>query len=172
MSRHLPMVRERGVSLVELIVFIVVVTVGLAGVLSVFHLAVRDSADPLWRKTSLALAEAMMEDILSKDFQNDPADPDNTSSTLGCTPTTPLPCPANANLLRANYNDVDDYKGWNNVTRSLNQAELPLAIVRDCMVAVAVDPATALDGANAKRITVTATCNGEVVALQAYRGQF
>lgn len=167
------MARARGVSLVELIVFIVVVTVGLAGVLSAFHLAFRHSADPLWRKTSLALAEAMMEDVLSKGYQNDPADPDNTSAILGCTPNTPLPCYANNDLFRVNYNDVDDYKGWSNLPRDLSQAYLPLAILHDCTVAVAVDAPAALDGGvNAKRITVTATCNGEVVALQAYRGNF
>ncbi|HET6720167.1 MAG TPA: type II secretion system protein, partial [Rhodocyclaceae bacterium] len=60
--------RQRGMTLIELIVFIVVVSVGLAGVLSVFNVAVRNSADPLITKQALAVADALLEEILLKDF--------------------------------------------------------------------------------------------------------
>lgn len=60
--------RQRGMTLIELIVFIVVVSVGLAGVLSVFNIAVRSSADPLITKQALAVADSLLEEILLKDF--------------------------------------------------------------------------------------------------------
>lgn len=59
---------QRGVTLIELIVFIIVVSVGLAGVLSVLNLVTRTSADPLVTKQAMAVADAMMEEILLKDF--------------------------------------------------------------------------------------------------------
>lgn len=60
--------RQSGLTLVELIIFIVIVSVGLAGVLSVFNVVVRRSADPLVTKQALAVADAMLEEILLKDF--------------------------------------------------------------------------------------------------------
>lgn len=60
--------RQRGVTLIELIVFIVVLSLGLAGLLTVFNQVVRSSADPLVSKQALAVAEALLEEILLKDF--------------------------------------------------------------------------------------------------------
>ena len=50
--------RQRGFTLVELIIFIVVVGAGLAGILSVSNQVVRSSADPMLTKQSVALAES------------------------------------------------------------------------------------------------------------------
>jgi MSHA pilin protein MshD len=60
--------RASGFTLIELIIFIVVVSVGLAGVLSVLNVTVMHSADPVRPKQSLAIAEALMEEIQLKDF--------------------------------------------------------------------------------------------------------
>lgn len=62
--------RQCGITLIELIMFILVVSVGLVGVLSAMNVSVRGSADPLLYKQSLAIAEATMEEILLKDFAN------------------------------------------------------------------------------------------------------
>ena len=59
---------QRGMTLIELLVFIVVVSLGLAGVLTVFNQVVRHSADPLVAKQALAVADALLEEILLKDF--------------------------------------------------------------------------------------------------------
>ena len=45
MSRH----RTRGFTLIEIIIFIVVVSAGLAGILSVMNTVVKSSADPVVR---------------------------------------------------------------------------------------------------------------------------
>jgi MSHA pilin protein MshD len=55
--------RQRGISLIELIMFIVIVSVGVAGILVVMNQVMRDSADPLLRKQALAIAESMLEEI-------------------------------------------------------------------------------------------------------------
>src|ERR1035437_6169769 len=59
---------QRGFTLIELIIFIVVVSVGLAGILSVMNTVVKSSADPMVRKQTLAIAESLLEEILLKDY--------------------------------------------------------------------------------------------------------
>lgn len=59
---------QRGFNLIEVIVFIVIVSVALVGVLSVFNVTIRHSADPLIRKQMQALAEALMEEVLLRPF--------------------------------------------------------------------------------------------------------
>jgi len=60
--------RCRGVTLVELILAIVVIGVGLAGVLAAFQVAVRGSADPMIQKQMVAIAEEMVEEISLRPF--------------------------------------------------------------------------------------------------------
>jgi Tfp pilus assembly protein PilV len=55
----------RGLTLVELIIFIVVVSAAVAGVLAVFTQATRASSDPLIRKQAIAVAESLLEEILA-----------------------------------------------------------------------------------------------------------
>jgi MSHA pilin protein MshD len=59
---------QRGLSLIELIVAIVIISVGLVGILSVLRLSTAKSADPLVSKQAIAVADALMEEILSRDF--------------------------------------------------------------------------------------------------------
>lgn len=59
---------QRGVSLVELIMFIVIVSVALAGILLVMNQVTRHSADPLVHKQALAAAESLLEEIELQDF--------------------------------------------------------------------------------------------------------
>ncbi len=60
--------RERGFTLIELIIFIVVVGAGVAGVLSVFSNSIKSSADPIIRKQTVAIAESLMEEIMQKAY--------------------------------------------------------------------------------------------------------
>ncbi len=63
-------IRERGASLIELIMFIVIVSVALAGILLVMNTASRNSADPLIRKQALAVAYALLEEVQLQDFSS------------------------------------------------------------------------------------------------------
>jgi MSHA pilin protein MshD len=67
--------RQGGFTLIELIIFIVVVGAGLAGILSVMNQVVRKSADPLLTKQAAALADSVLEEVLQKAY----ADPDGTN---------------------------------------------------------------------------------------------
>ncbi len=69
---------QRGVTLIELIVFIVIVSVALVGVLTVLNFAASRSADPMVRKQMLSIAEALMDEVQSQPYTW--CDPDDRSA--------------------------------------------------------------------------------------------
>ena len=69
---------ERGVTLVELIIFIVIVSSAVAGVLLTLNMATRSSADPMIQKQALAVAEALLEEIQLQPFTY--CDPDDSAA--------------------------------------------------------------------------------------------
>ena len=84
--------KSLGFSLVEQIVFIVVVAVGVAGVLAAMNVSTRSSADPMVQKQALAIAEAVLEEVQLRPLTFcDPDDPqaatalDASVSATGCT---------------------------------------------------------------------------------------
>src|SRR3989440_4712531 len=85
--RHRPRA-EHGISLIELIVFIVIVGIAVAGVVGALSMATRASADPMIQKQALAIAEALLEEVQLQPFTYcDPDDPNaaSASSAAGCT---------------------------------------------------------------------------------------
>src|SRR6266705_5855266 len=85
--RHRPRA-EHGISLIELIVFIVIVGIAVAGVVGALSMATRSSADPMIQKQALAIAEALLEEVQLQPFTYcDPDDPQaaTAQSAGGCT---------------------------------------------------------------------------------------
>jgi MSHA pilin protein MshD len=79
--------RQDGVTLIELIVFIVIVSVAVVGVLQALRLHTANSADPLRRKQALMIAEALLEEVqLAKYTFCDPssADVDSAADSASC----------------------------------------------------------------------------------------
>lgn len=68
---------SKGFTLIELVMFIVIVGAALAGVLSAFSTTVRSSADPMIRKQMVAIAEALMSEITLHPFTY--CDPNDTN---------------------------------------------------------------------------------------------
>ena len=85
--------RQSGMTLIELIIAIVIISVGLAGVLMAFTTTVLSSADPMLHKQMSAVADGMMEEILLKPF-------------AAAANTAPATC------ARDTYNDVLDFNGY------------------------------------------------------------
>jgi MSHA pilin protein MshD len=75
--------RQSGVTLIELIVFIVIVGAALAGVLKVLEVTNRNSADPLVRKQALSIAESLLLEITQQPFTL--CDPDDASTSTAVT---------------------------------------------------------------------------------------
>lgn len=146
-------------SLIEVIVFIVIVSVALAGVLGSFNLATGTSADPLVRKQALAVAEAMLEEILGKDFTNPPG---------GFTPAVPGN-PTQAE--RLSMDDVTDYNmtgAWSWTVRSLADVANDIPGLQLYTVRVAVAPLV-FNGVAGQQVTVTVTSPTQPVALVGFR---
>src|SRR5512135_509307 len=87
--------RQRGISLIELIMFIVIISTALAGILLVMNQVTKSSADPLVRKQALAIAESMLEEIQLQDLN-----PASCTGVLG------------ADAARAGAGCVKDYNGY------------------------------------------------------------
>jgi MSHA pilin protein MshD len=116
--------RQRGVSLIELIVFIVVVSAAVAGVLAALNVSTRGSADPLIRKQALAIAEALLEEVQLQPFTFCDPDDDNaavatkaqlnsavTSPDVGCATTVEKMGPETETRTSATapFDNVNDY---------------------------------------------------------------
>lgn len=69
----------RGVTLVELILFMVIVSVAVIGVLRVMGLTNATSSDPMREKQALAIAESLLEEIQLQAFTY--CDPDDANAT-------------------------------------------------------------------------------------------
>ena len=80
--------QQLGVTLVELVVFMVIVSVALVGVLKVLDITNRGSADPLVRKQAISIAESLLLEIEQQSFTLcDPEDPNAATAitTADCT---------------------------------------------------------------------------------------
>lgn len=59
-------INHLGFTMIEVVMFIVIVGIALAGTLSVLNLTNRHSADPIVQKEALSIAEGLMQEILNK----------------------------------------------------------------------------------------------------------
>lgn len=106
-------------TLIELLVFIVVVSVGLLGILSVINYVTRSNTDPLVQKQCLAIAEALLEEVEMQPFTYcDPADAQAATATsatkggTGCSTMVQGLGPANGEQRGSStnpFNNVPDY---------------------------------------------------------------
>lgn len=144
--------RERGATLIELVVSIVVVAIAAGAVLGVLSRSAGRSADAMVLAQAVAIAEAYLEEIALKSY----ADPDGTDGEA----------------LRTDFDDVDDYDGLVDAG-ARDQFGAALAPLSAYTVTVTVAASTALagvPGADAERIDVRVSHpNGAVVRLSGYK---
>ena len=168
-SRRVCGVRQRGVTLIELIVFIVIVSVGVVGLLSVTNATVRFSSDPMVRKQMVTIAESLLDEVLQQAFTYcDPDDPlaSTASSAAGCTGgvagassqdkngaalTTPTPSTElRYGVAATQFDNVADYGGYSGAYAGGYTASVAIARVGVSLFGLPV----AEDGA-VLQITVT-----------------
>ena len=111
------MAGSRGVTLVELVVFIVLVGIAMAGVFAAFNAMTAASADPQARKQALAIAESLMEEIALMPFTYcDPDDPAATTATTTADCAVAEALGAEGGESRYNaalpFDNVSDYHGF------------------------------------------------------------
>jgi MSHA pilin protein MshD len=164
---------QQGFTLIELVIFIVIVSVALAGVLTVLNITTKSSADPMVRKQALAIAEALLEEVMMQPYTY--CDPDDATaatatSTAGCTTTVenigPDVNPNGTTETRASstnpFDNVNDYHGLSTTTNIAGGG------VAKYTANVTVANAT-LNAVSGLLITVAVNSGTETISLQGYR---
>lgn len=174
--------RQRGVTLIELIAFIVIVGIAIGGVLNILTRAVRTSANPMVQKQALAIAEALLEEVELQPFTY--CDPDDANaavatSSAGCA-TLPENSGPEAGETRYSaataFDNVNDYSGFAMNAGILDITGTALGGLGSYSAAVTVANDASLGGiagTEALRVTVTVTGPGNTsVVLDGYRTRF
>ena len=168
----------RGLSLVELLIFIVVIGAALAGVLSVFIESTRASADPQLRRQALAIAESLLEEVQLMPFtfcDSDDANVETASGPGGCAGAAEAIGPEAGESRYASppFDHVNDYHGFTMTgIRDITNTAVPglAAYSASVSVAAAALGSIAAGSGDALRITVTVTGpGGTSVTLDGYR---
>jgi MSHA pilin protein MshD len=140
---------QRGVSLIELIVFIVVVSIALLALVGVYQQATVNNTDPIIRLRALESAQSLLDEIIALKY--DEATP--TGGIPACSTASASAC---TNTPDNNMNDVDDYHLY---------SDEPYANYRRSVSVTAAN--------NIKLITVSVTTpTGETFLLSAERANF
>lgn len=179
--------KSLGISLVEQIVFIVVVGTAVAGVLAALNVATRGSADPMIQKQALAIAEALLEEVQLQPFTY--CDPDDANaatalSSAGCATTAEAIGPE-AGETRTSattpFDNVNDYQSGGaggpgltvNPIASLEGTVISGLEGYSANVQVAAQALDVIPASDAQLITVTVTGPGNVSAvLHGYRARY
>ena len=115
---------QLGVTLIELVVFIVIVSVAVAGVLKTLSVANGSSVDPLVRKQALSIAESLLLEIEQQPFTLcDPDDANAATATTaascsksqekgGTALTSPTPVTESRYSSTDPFDNVADYGGF------------------------------------------------------------
>ncbi|HVY23961.1 MAG TPA: prepilin-type N-terminal cleavage/methylation domain-containing protein [Steroidobacteraceae bacterium] len=143
--------RQRGVTLVELIVAIVIIAVAIFSVLGLLSAQASHSGDAMIRSQATHVASAYLDEIMQKQFASQANPPG-----------------------RANFNDVSDYNGlidvgardqFGNAVSGLNAFTVS--------VSVTGTPLGSSGAGEVKRVDVTVThTTGVKVILSGYRTQY
>lgn len=140
---------ERGVTLVELVISITIVSIASAAVLGVMTITTRGSADAMVRYQQVAIGNAYLEEILLKSF----VDP-NCVDGEGA---------------RAAFDDIDDYNGLTNAGAQ-DQFGNPLDGLGQYNVTVAVASTMLGNPANLPSLQATVTVSHPAGAPMVFAG--
>lgn len=142
---------SQGVTLIELVVSIVIITIAVSGVMSLFIGTSSTSADPMIRAQQLAIAQSYLDEIIMQPYSND-----------GATPG------------RADYNEIDDYNTGGIFQAVQDQFGRTIVSLSGYSVKVDVTPSGLNGVSNIKKIIVTVRHGGlnTEVPMTAYRADY
>ena len=144
--------RQRGFTLPEALLAIVVLGVGMAGVMLAFGAVARHSADPVLRKQMMGIAQELLEEIALKPYAAAA-----NSAPAGCA--------------RDTYNDIADYHGYSSTgVCTIDGVVIPALASYNISASVV---AGTLAGVNAARqITVSVSHGGDSLTLKTWRTDY
>jgi len=158
MSHSDGLMKQGGVTLIETIVFLVVMGIALTALMSVFNESVVKSVDPVVRVRALELGQAQLDEILARNFdENTP-----TGGVPACDTVFGSACQGIAP--DGDFDDVGDYNGFTDASDPL----YPVSVV-----VVEAGAELGIPASQARRITVTvAIPGGDSLTLSVYRTNF
>lgn len=147
------LIRQQGVTFVELVISIVIIGIAVSVLLMAYSSMVSRSADAIIREQALAVAEAYLDEIISKHF----TDPDGVDGEGA----------------RANFDDVDDYNGLSEPPSRPDGSSMGLPDY-NVTVSVVVDTLNGVGGGNILRVDVTVTYapSAYTLTLSGYRANY
>jgi len=170
---------QSGVTLVELVISIVILSIAMVAVMNSFSVSINQSADPLWRNKSMKLAQLYLDEILAKKYDD--------STPLGGLPVEANPdCgslgPDPGEATRADYNDVDDYDGTsgppedidgNSLDSSYDSYRVGVTVTCDGNTVDTEDTSGSVANNHGKKIEVTVTPPGQTaMVFSVYKGNY
>jgi len=141
---------QYGLSLVELILTIVIISVALVGILSVINLTTRHNAAPIVQQQAIAIAESYLEEILLLPV----TDPDGS----------------NAGESRASFDNISDYNGLIN-NGVIDQNGNVVTDLANYNVNVEVTNQT-ISGSTLTQVTVNVSRVNTTISLSGYRADY
>lgn len=164
--------RQKGVTLIELIITIVILGIALSALVSALSQGISQSATPIWESKSLELSQAYLDEILAMKFD------DATLSGGGEVLAASAPCTlSNEGQARAQFDDVDDYHNVTDAPPALIETSINMAqyaqYQASILVACAGTELGLAENRLAKRITVTIRApSGDTRSVSVYKGNF
>ncbi len=160
--------RQQGVTLVELVITIIVMGIAVAAIVGAMSATIGRSSNIVVQDRALQLAQAYLDEIAPKRFDE--------STPSGGMPSATYPCDtsAEAGEDRASFDDVGDYNGLVD-SPPQSQTSNQFAAYEGYSVRVKVECTTdfGLAATNLKLITVTVTPPvGSAMAFARYRSNF
>lgn len=164
-------ISERGFTLIETIIFIVIVGIAIVGIISLINLTTIGGADPVRTKQALAIAESLLEEVQLQAFTYcDPDDANATTatSTAACasTPQGLGPTGGETRYAEPRFDNVGDYHGFsmtgirdiqNNLISGLGSYSATISEIQS---------------GDEIRIDVTVTNGGTSITLTGYRYRY
>ncbi len=177
--------RQSGISLIELILFIVIIGAGIAGITVTYDTVVRRSADPMVRKQALVIAESLLLEIEQQAFTwCDPQDANvlTATSAAGCALAAnnqnniggPTPNTESRGDINNPFDNVADYSGFAAAASDIigNNSVAGYAVNVAITRAGGIAPYAAFPADAVLRIAVTVSGHGEVITLVGYRARY
>lgn len=173
--------RAQGLTLIELLLFIMVVGIALAAMLKVFVTATAASADPAIRRQQLAIAESLLREVQLMPFtwcDPDDANVETAGSAAGCAATVEGMGVEGAETRYGPtyFDNVNDYAGFSMTgIRDLNNAAVSGLVGYSASVAVAAAALDSLSAASGDALKITVTITGpdaSTLVLQGWRARY
>ncbi|MDZ7924269.1 MAG: prepilin-type N-terminal cleavage/methylation domain-containing protein [Marinagarivorans sp.] len=150
--------KQQGLTLIEVVVFIVVISIGLTLLVKSVGQNLNTSADPILRLKALEKGQALLDEILARQYdENTP-----TSGIPACDSNDGVAC---AGILAdGDFDDVGDYNGYSDTSDSGYSLSTTVQFAGTEL---------GLAASAAKRITVVVTTpDGKSLTLSAYKVNF